>query len=327
MSVTGELFDVHAHFTTESYIAAARRAGYAGPDQMPGWVEWSARTHLDVMDRHNIGRAMLSLSSPGVHFGEDRSARLLAREVNDFAAQTRIDHPDRFEFLATLPLPDVPAAVSEAVHALDRLAALGVALLTHSAGMYLGNPGLAPLWDVLDQHAALVLIHPTTPLLRPATTHAMPPPVLDFLFETTRSVVDLVLGGVTTRWPRVRFIVPHGGAALPLAAERIGFFQRRLNPGDEQAGARIHDALRGLWYDTAGTPYPTQLPALTTAFGTEHIVYGSDYCWTPPDDVARQIQALDSTPPPHGAVSWRELTSANARRLLAAPEQCTSDDV
>jgi 6-methylsalicylate decarboxylase len=47
------LIDVHAHFTTEAYIAAAKAAGHVRPDGMPEqyWPRWTAGEHLDLMDR------------------------------------------------------------------------------------------------------------------------------------------------------------------------------------------------------------------------------------------------------------------------------------
>ena len=33
--------DVHAHFVTGSYIAAASSAGHDSPDGMPRWPDWS----------------------------------------------------------------------------------------------------------------------------------------------------------------------------------------------------------------------------------------------------------------------------------------------
>ena len=63
-------------------------------DAVGGWPDgfaapnWSAEATLAMMDRMNIATGMLSVSSPGVHFGNDAKARLLARSVNEFAART-----------------------------------------------------------------------------------------------------------------------------------------------------------------------------------------------------------------------------------------------
>jgi hypothetical protein len=87
--------DVHAHFLTDAYVAQARAAGHVFPDGIPAWPSWSVAEHLKLMDRNGIDTAVLSISSPGVHFGDDTAARRRAREVNDAGAQIVRDHPDQ----------------------------------------------------------------------------------------------------------------------------------------------------------------------------------------------------------------------------------------
>ena len=64
----------------------------------------------------------------------------------------------------------------------------------------------------------------------------------------------------------------------------------------------------------AGTPFPHQVPAPANAFGTERILYGSDYCWTSAPAVARQIATVDTAPA--NGTTWRATTAANGARLL-----------
>src|ERR1700727_2616411 len=88
------LIDVHAHFLTEAYVAAAHTAGHVHPDGMANWPSWSAEEHLRLMDRWGVATAMLSISSPGSHFGDFAAARRLTREVNATrAARTPPPHP------------------------------------------------------------------------------------------------------------------------------------------------------------------------------------------------------------------------------------------
>ena len=101
------LIDVHSHFLLPEYVAAAERAGHLRPDGMPGWPEWSVHKQLDLMDRNEIATAWMSVSSPGVHFGDDFRAQVLARRMNEAAAELGRDHPGRFGSFASLPLPDV----------------------------------------------------------------------------------------------------------------------------------------------------------------------------------------------------------------------------
>ena len=98
----------------------------------------------------------------------------MARAVNDEGAELAKDHPDRFGFFATVPLPAVDAAATEAEPGARRAGADGVILLAHSGDTYLGQPGQADLFAELDRRRAVVLVHPG-PLPGPAVP-GIPPP-------------------------------------------------------------------------------------------------------------------------------------------------------
>ncbi|MFJ9082454.1 amidohydrolase family protein [Streptomyces sp. NPDC102384] len=311
------LIDVHAHFVTDSYVAAARSAGVEHPGGMPGWPSWSVEQHLDLMDRSGIEKSYLSISSPGVHFGDDGAARSLAREVNEFGAGVPAERPQRFGHFASLPLPDVEGSLAEVAHALDVLGADGVAVETNHHGVYLGDPRFEPLWEDLDRRGALVFVHPTSPPNADDVSLGRPRPMLEFLFDTARTAGDLLLRGVLTRYPRIRWVLTHGGGALPLLADRIDLFSTVFGGSDKVAPSAL-DQLGRLWYDMAGTPFPRQIPALDAAFGTERLLYGSDYCWTPAAGALAQVQSVDSAAQPSATDTWRDLTTRNAHRLFAA---------
>lgn len=271
--------DVHAHFLPERYRQALVVAGHEEPDGFHAIPEWSPVDHLALMDRLGIGTALLSVSSPGVHLGGGVSTVDLARTVNEEGHRAVVDHPGRFGLLASLPLPDVDAALVELAHAADHLDADGFVLLTNVAGTYVGDPAWDPVLAELDRRGARVLLHPTSPACWEATSLGRPRPMLEFLFDTTRAVVDLVLSGALARYPNVRVIIPHAGAVLPLVADRIAAFGRRLAPDVD-----VHAALRSLHFDLAGYPLPRQLPVLRTIADPAHLHYGSDWPFTP--DVA-----------------------------------------
>ena len=142
--------------------------------------------------------------------------------------------------------------------------------------------------------------------------------MIEFIFETTRTVTDMIFAGVTASYPDIRFLIPHCGAALPLLAERIELF-RSLWPGpDGQPPGPLttQTQLQRFWYDLAGFPLPNQARLLADSVGAERILYGSDFCWTPAAAVAQQVSLLDDDP----AIDWRAVTSANVREFFAAIE-------
>lgn len=288
--------DVHQHFLPDYYRDALVAAGLSRPDGMPQIPAWSEADALETMDRLGIGTAMLSISSPGVHFGNDQAACGLARRVNDTAAQLVRKHSGRFGFFAITSLPDVEGAVAEACHALDELGADGVTLETNHHGVYLGDDKLAPLYAELNRRKAVVFIHPTSSSCSCGKSLALgyPRPMLEFIFETTRSVTQMILSGTTTRYPDLRVVVPHAGAALPVLASRVEAF----TSGQNREGRPTPDLraeLRRLHYDLAGAPLPELLGALLQIADHQRLHYGSDWPFTPADACEKLAAELDAT--------------------------------
>ena len=286
------LLDVHAHFVPDAYREALVAAGHTEPDGFPTIPGWSAAGHVRLLDRVGIRTALLSISSPGVHFGDDAAARELARIVNDEGRRAADAHPGRFGLLAALPLPDVDGALAEIRHTFDDLRADGIALLTNVAGTYVGDPALEAVFDELDRRHARVFVHPTSPACWQHTSLGRPRPMIEFLFDTTRAVTNLVLNGTIARHPNIAFIVPHAGAALPTVVDRIAAFSQVL--GDVDPAASVERDLAGLHYDLAGFPLPRQLAALLAITTIEHLHYGSDYPFTPEVVVEALAGQLDA---------------------------------
>jgi predicted TIM-barrel fold metal-dependent hydrolase len=236
--------------------------------------------------------------------------------VNDAGAALASSFPDRFGHFATLPLPDTGGALAELSRALDELGSDGVTVETNAGGRYLGDARYEPLYAELDRRRAVVFVHPTSPPDAERLTAGRPRPMLEFIFDTARTVADLAFTGALSRWPAIQWVFTHGAGVLPLMAARMELFRVGLTAPDP-GEPTIPDQLARLWFDLAGTPFPHQAPAAAAAFGTSRLLYGSDYCWTPAPAVAAQIASLDQAPGPDGT-TWRALTTGNAARLFAA---------
>jgi len=312
-----DAIDVHSHFLTPRYREEASAAGHSRPDGMPALPAWSAEDALGLMDEVGIRASVLSVSSPGVHFGDRDRARALARHMNETAAQVKADRPDRFGFFACLPLPDVDAALEETVYAFDSLGADGVVAQTNHAGVYLGDDRLAPLLGELDRRGACLFLHPTSPHCACAAGPGLryPRPMMELLFETTRTVIDLILSGALDRYPNLRIIVPHAGATIPALADRVASMIPLLGLGDTMDAARLFLHLKRLYYDLAGQPTPRMLPALLTLADPEKLLYGSDYPFTPRPFVGRLASLLRAAPQFDESARTR-IAHGNALRLF-----------
>ena len=101
--------------------------------------------------------------------------------------------------------------------------------------------------------------------------------MIEFLFDMTRAVVDLVLAGTIAGHADIEFIIPHAAATLPMIVDRVGVFSRLLDAG---ASADVLRDIARLHYDLAGLPRARQLDALPTITTLEHLHDGSDHPFT-----------------------------------------------
>ena len=306
--------DIHQHAIPPRYRAALESVGLTEPDGFPLPAAWDVQTTLELMGKLRIDAAVLSISTPGVHLGGGVDTVALAQHVNDDMSQICIDDPSRFGFVASLPLPGVDAALAEIERASHLFGCDGYSLLTHVDGVYLGDDKLEPLMRELNDRKAIAMMHPTTPAEFEVTALNRPRPMMEFLFDTTRAVSNLLLNGVFQRYPDITWIIPHTGSAIPSLAARWQLFTFGAVPTREP-NLDIIAELKRQWWDTAGAALPYSLPALIQLVGTEHLVYGSDYPFTPSFGVELLTAAVDEYPIVEGT-STRELLGGNAAALF-----------
>jgi 6-methylsalicylate decarboxylase len=310
---TSGLVDVHHHFLPLRYREALKRSGNALPDGIGSLPEWSEQEAIRFLDDASIDKAFLSLSSPGVLLDGCNPADL-ARTVNDEGAELIARQAGRFGGFASLPLPDVDASLLEVKRAFDTLSLDGVVLLTHYGETYLGDPKLDAVFDELDRRDAVVFLHPTSPVCWDCTALGFPRPAIEFMFDTTRAVTNLIYSGTIDRCPRISWIVPHAGAALPVLAARIDAL-RLMAPERCRANEPVLKYLRRFNYDLAGPRTDDALRALLGIAEPSRLFYGSDWPFTPAPGVAHLLAALRSTVV-FDADQLAAIMTGNARQLL-----------
>ncbi|HYX50726.1 MAG TPA: amidohydrolase family protein [Ktedonobacteraceae bacterium] len=281
--------DVHHHILPPDYLSALASVGITSSGGRP-IPEWDLQSTLTLMDRHAIAAAITSISEPGVYFGDEAFARDLARRCNEFSAQLIQEYPQRFGAFAILPLPDIDAALRELEYALDTLKLDGVVLLSSVDGKYPGDPLFEDLFAELNHRKAVVFLHPTVPIINGELKLDLPPFLIEFVFDTTRAVTNLVYSGTLERCPDIRFIVAHAGGTVPYLAYRISMGQIML-PGAPQGTLSY---LKQLYYDTALSVNPNALCSLQELVDASHILFGSDYPFAPEVTLFLAIQGMQN---------------------------------
>lgn len=286
------IIDWHNHYYPPAYLEALRTGttavevwtdddgnpvlGYPGDYNVcvPGHRDIAYRER--VLAAAGVDRQVLTLTTPGTHVEEPRTAVALARLVNDALATVVRARSARFSALATLPLNDAGAAVEEFERATGDLGLPGATLFSNVEGLPLADPRFEPLYARADARGAVLFIHPTHPLGVEAMKDFWLMPLVGFLMDTTLAAAHLVFAGVMERYPRIRWVFGHLGGALPYLAERLdrgyeAFVACRANIAEPPSAY-----LRRCWYDTVNFD-PAAIKLAVDFAGPGQVVAGSDY--------------------------------------------------
>jgi len=286
--------DVHTHALPATYRAALSELGVSTFEE-DGFPEpsWSEDDHVAFAEASQSFQ-ILSISSPHLHKGDDAASARLCRNVNLELAAISARHPDAFGFAALLPLPAVGETIEEIAFGLDELGALSVKVPSNAYGVYFGDPTLDPVLEALDRRSAIVHIHPCAPQAIPTGVFTDGPrPLFEFLADTTRLVVNLITHRVPERFCHIRWIVPHAGSFLPEIAHRLMGVSQILSRQDLMEPADVQGSLASLYFDIAGNALPVMYPALLKVADPSHILYGSDYPYTPSHMISSARQDLE----------------------------------
>lgn len=280
------VIDVHSHIITPEFISSLEQENRLMDEGFP-LPKYDVNAHLKWMDEAGVQTSILTLAAP------QPSSASTIRQTNETAAKLKREHHGRYLFCAALPLPDVNAAIREAIYALDTLKADGIKLATNVQGQYLGAPELDTLFSVLNERKAVVILHPHRP--DPVNRQVMqqtPLAMQEYLSETTRAVSNMITRNVLARYPQVKVVVPHCGAYLPLAVPRM----KSLTPvmqANQMVGKIDWEAnLAALYFDLAGAHSPEVIRMMLTITTPDHLLYGSDYPYVAPQVLTASLARM-----------------------------------
>lgn len=285
------IVDFHNHYYPPQYLEAIKAGGLKV--KMDHDAEKNPRLHypgdynilvpghrdLDyrdkVLDELGVARQVLTFTTPGVHYEEPAQAVRLARLVND-AFATEVSRRRHYTALATLPLNEPRASVSELERAMRELGMRGAMVFSNVNGVGLDEAVYMPLWEKANELGAVIYIHPAHPVGVEAMEKYWLMPLVGFLMDTTLAAGKLVFSGIVERFPRISWVLTHMGGAVPYLAERMdrgyeAFAECRANIKEKPSAY-----LKRFYYDTVNFDNAAQRLAIEFA-GVDHILAGSDY--------------------------------------------------
>ena len=324
------VIDVHTHMLTHEWIDLLRAHGggkysvkktpaqqdavhlYDAPFMtlMPGM--WNYDLRVAAMDKAKVDLAVISLTCPNVFWGGREISLKAAQLVNDSMAEQQRARPDRIRWFASLPWQYAEDALAELNRACAA-GALGVMVLGSIDGKDLIDPMFAPVWAEIDRRKLPVLVHPTAPQgvreMHMEAFNLIPP--VGFMFDTTLAFAHMIFSGFLDRYPNIKLIAAHGGAALPYLAGRFDICHERIPACSAVIKEKPSRYLQRLYYDTVLFEQDALELCIKVAGSPDNVLYGSDYPHNI-GDMAGCLARVNALP----ADQARRINSKNAERIF-----------
>jgi aminocarboxymuconate-semialdehyde decarboxylase len=286
------LIDVHNHFYPPEYldaIAAGDSIVKLTTDaegnpclHYPGDYNVAVPGHRDidhrqsVLEKEGVDTQIITLTTPGTHVEPPERAVRLAKLVNDAFARIVRERRPRFASLATLPLCDPAASVTELKRAMGELGMPGAMVFSNVNGVPLADARFEPLWKEADRLGAVIHIHPTNPINVDAMQRYWLMPLVGFLFDTTLAAAHLTFAGVPERYPKIRWVLSHLGGAIPYLCERLDRGWRMFEDSRADVSRPPSEFLRQFYYDTVNFD-PVAVRLAVDFAGADRVMAASDY--------------------------------------------------
>ena len=274
------IIDVFNHHISKSVGKMMEKAKYYGEGKEFPYPPQNAdpEVRLAIMDRYGIDIQALSQTTPVLLGLSNEDAAEVCRLSNDDNYTLCKAYPDRFVNICIISLLDMRSAMKELERSINELDCRGVTISSSQNGKGLDSPEYFPFYEKVVEHDLPVLIH---------GTHWECSPLMDmdnawrFLhvfgwdYDGTQALWRLIFGGVIDRYPSLKIVTHHLGNYFPFFVRRIEQnFNKFLS---DKLPRHISEYWGNIYGDTAVDGTPGALPCGYAFFGSDRMMYGSDY--------------------------------------------------
>jgi len=311
MASLSKIIDVHSH----PVLAFGERAP-VGLGKQP---DWSVEGALSYMEEYDISACVLSAPA-AANNATGQEARDIARRTNELLAEIVSNHPNRFGAVATLPALDADGAIAEIGYALDTLKLDGVTTTTSINDVYLGEPQFDPWLEELNRRSATFFVHPTITRAAESLLNGLNASVIEFMFDTTRMVTNMVATGAKKRFSQIEIIAAHGGGTVPFLVNRIQTLEHTFGVGLgrlELSSEEVRKGIASFYYDLTAATSEAQLCAILKLVPVAQLLMGLDNPFMPKSTFAPAIADIGRYAA-FNETDLRSISYENAFRLYPA---------
>lgn len=235
---------------------------------------------IKVMKRHGIHMQVLTQTTPIlVGLGAEETAEV-CRISNDAIGKVCRSHPDKFIPFAVVSLLDVNQAVYELDRAVNEWGCRGVTIGTNHNNKGVDDPENGPFYEKVCEYDVPVFLHPMN--WNAYNLVQEDPAVMRLFgwpFDTTIALLRLIVSGTMERYPTLKVVTHHlGGGMFPFFSNR---FNIKLENLKKEMKKPLAESLERIYGDTAVDGTAAALPCGHAFFGTERMLFGTDYPFSP----------------------------------------------
>ncbi|MGY1704544.1 amidohydrolase family protein [Geodermatophilus sp. SYSU D00697] len=325
------IIDCHGHYTTapaaHTAWREAQRAAFGAGEQPPAYPEISddeiresiEGSQLRLMAERGIDLTVFSprASAMGHHVGDEAVSTRWAQVNNDLIARVVQLYPDSFIGVCQLPQsPGVPIAssVAELRRCVEELGFVGCNLNPDPSGGHWTSAPLTdrswyPFYEAMVELDVPAMVHVSA--VTNANFHATGS---HYLNADTTAFMQFVQADLFRDFPGLRFVIPHGGGAVPYHWGRFrGLADMLGRPPVEES------VMGNVFFDTC-VYHQSGIDLLFDVIDVDNILFGSEMVGAVRgidprtghhfDDTRRYVEALDLTPE-----AREKVFEGNARRV------------
>lgn len=234
------------------------------------------------MKKYGIDMQVLTQTTPVLKGLSAAEASEICKISNDAIGRICLSHPDRFIPFAVVSLLEVKGAVQELDRAVRQWGCRGVTIGTNHDNRGLDDPEYRPFYEAVCEHDIPVFLHPmdwhSYGLIEedPAVMR-----LFGWPFDTTQAILRLVASGTMERFPTLKIVTHHlGGGMFPFYHNRFNIKFPNLKSNLKKP---VADSLERIYGDTAVDGTAAALPCGHAFFGSERMLFGTDYPFSPED--------------------------------------------
>jgi 4-oxalmesaconate hydratase len=241
------IIDIHGHYTTEPPALQRFRdrqlAGLADPRRRPASsdlgisddeIRESVQPQLKLQTERGSDLTIFSprASGMGHHIGTEAVGKAWCRVCNDLIHRVSTLMPENFAGVGQLPqVPGVSPqnCIEELERCVNELGFVGFNLNPDPTGGYWTDPPLTdrywyPIYEKLSELDVPAMIHVTSscnPNFHFTGAH--------YIAADTTAFMQLVQGDLFEDFPELKFVIPHGGGAVPFHWGRYRGLAQAMN--------------------------------------------------------------------------------------------------